>query len=251
VPQSADHLEAVTMEPKLAVVPGAAAETLARAAQRRSILVFAALGVLSGVLCYFVGKHAIPELLRFSFWPLGSHSGAAPIVPGVIFGILVAGCCRRFGSKDWLALVVAVLVTTAAWILAYDLTVQTDSHLGDFHQLSDLIAALRQGPDVAPSTDPGIVLPGVHGTTGKLPFSDAISFGVGGLVGGLGTCLAVALANPRFRRPGALMLTLLVATALGAIEKVYDLMGEAGLLALFVVWQSAVIASIARGLTKP
>ena len=40
------------------------------------------------------------------------------------------------------------------------------------------------------------------------------------------------------------MLTLLVATALGAIEKVYDLMGEAGLLALFVVWQSAVIASI-------
>jgi hypothetical protein len=70
------------------------------------------------------------------------------------------------------------------------------------------------------------------------------------LVGGLGTCFAVALANPRFRRPGVWLLTVLIATALGAIEKVYDLLGDDGLLAMFVLWQAAVIASIAWALGR-
>jgi hypothetical protein len=241
------------MEPKVAAGTGAAAVTLARPSQRRSILVFAALGVLTGVLSYLAGKYAGAEVLRFSFWPFGQRTGAAPILPGVMFGLLVAACCRAFGSRDRLLLVVAVLMTSAAWIVAWDLTVKADSRLGNYHELSDLFATLsgpEQGPDVAPRVD----VPAVRGSMEKLPFAGAISFGIGGLVGGFGTCLAVALAHPRFRRRescvGAWLLTLLVATALGAIEPLYDLMGEAGLLALFVLWQSGVIASIAHALGR-
>jgi hypothetical protein len=241
------------MEPKVAAGTGAAAVTLARPSQRRSILVFAALGVLTGVLSYLAGKYAGAEVLRFSFWPFGQRTGAAPILPGVMFGLLVAACCRAFGSRDRLLLVVAVLMTSAAWIVAWDLTVKADSRLGNYHELSDLFATLsgpEQGPDVAPRVD----VPAVRGSMEKLPFAGAISFGLGGLVGGSGTCLAVALAHPRFRRRescvGAWLLTLLVATALGAIEPLYDLMGEAGLLALFVLWQSGVIASIAHALGR-
>jgi hypothetical protein len=133
--------------------------------------------------------------------------------------------------------------------VACDLTVKAESRLGNYHELSDLFASLskpEQGPDVAPRVD----LPAVRGSMEKLPFAGVISFGIGGLVGGLGTCLAVALAHPRFRGPRAWLLTLLVATVLGAIEPLYDLMGEAGLLALFVLWQSGVIASIAHGLGR-
>src|ERR671927_524269 len=96
--------------------PTAAAETgagmLAAASPRRSILIFGALGVLTGVLSYLAGKYANAEVLRFSFWPFGPGTGAAPFLPGVVFGLLVGSCCRAFGSRNWLKLVVAVLVTT-------------------------------------------------------------------------------------------------------------------------------------------
>lgn len=251
--EPADHLEAVTMEPTAAAEietePDPAGRTHSGPSQGRSILAFAALGVLTGVLSWLAGKYANPEVLRFSFWPFGQATGAAPILPGVVFGLLVGSCCRAFGSRDWLKLAVALLMTTAAWIAAWDLTAKADSRLGNFHELADLFATQsnpEQGPDIAPRVD----MAAVRGSMEKLPFRNTISFGIGGLVGGFGTCLAVALANARFRRPGAWLLTLLVATILGALEPLYDLMGEAGLLALFVLWQSAVIASIARGLAR-
>jgi hypothetical protein len=229
------------MEPEVAAQPVAAAPPPASPSHHRTILIFAALGVLTGVLSYLAGKYVNADLLRFSFVPFGQRESAAPILPGVIFGLLVAGCCWRFGSRGgWLRLAEAVLVTTAAWILAYDATVRADSWFGSVRDLTDVITDLSR-PDAAP---------GAQVEVHKLPFSDAISFGTGGLVGGLGTCFAVALANPRFRRPGAWLLTVLIATALGAIEKVYDLLGDDGLLAMFVLWQAAVIASIAWALGR-
>ena len=128
------------MEPEVAAET--AAGTPAGASQRRTILVFAALGVLTGVLSYLAGKYVNVDLLRFSFVPFGQRESAAPILPGVIFGILVAGCCRRFGSRNRWLLALAVLLTTAAWILAYDLTVKTDSYVGKAHEVADLLSAL-------------------------------------------------------------------------------------------------------------
>jgi hypothetical protein len=194
--------------------------------QRRSILLFAALGMVSGALSYLAGKYASPDVLRFSLffgWGYGG-GGPAPILPGVIFGLLVAACCHRFGGKHPALLIVAVLLTTAAWILAWDATVEVDGYLEHLGE------------------------PSAMGVLTSSAFRGTASFAVGGLVGGLGTCLAVATANARFRRLEHWLLTLAVATFFGAIEQVYDLLGEAGLLALFVAWQAAVIASIARAL---
>jgi hypothetical protein len=191
--------------------------------QRRLVLLFAVLGMVSGALSYLAGKYASPDVLRFSLffgWGYGG-GGPAPILPGIIFGLLVAACSHRFGAKHPALLVVAVLLTTAAWILAWDVTVQVDGYL---EHLRDTSAA---------------------GLPTSSAFRGTVSFTVGGLVGGLGTC---PIANARFRRLEGWLLTLVVATFFGAIEQVYDLLGEVGLLALFVAWQAAVIASIARAL---
>jgi hypothetical protein len=194
--------------------------------QRRLILLFAVLGMASGALSYLAGQYASPDVLRLSLffgWGYGD-GGPAPILPGIIFGLLVAACSYRFGGKHPALLVVAVLLTTAAWILAWDVTVQVDGYL---QHLPTASAA---------------------GLLASNAFRGTISFAVGGFVGGLGTCLAVVIANARFRRLEHWLLTLTVATFFGAIEQVYDLLGDVGLLALFVAWQAAVIASIARAL---
>jgi hypothetical protein len=189
--------------------------------QGRDILIFAALGVVSGTLSFIAGKHSQLPFLHLSFFPYDAYRGSAPILPGVIFGLLVAGCAHHFGSRDRLRLLLAVLLTTAAWVLAFDLTSQADFYLG-MQVTSDA--------------------------------RGAITCGIGGFVGGLGTCIAVAIANPKFRRLEAWLLTVLVATLFGAIEKVYEqfaeLFDDAALYALFVAWQAAVIAAVARGLGR-
>jgi hypothetical protein len=206
---------------------------------RRDILVFAALGVASGLISWLAGNVLSPDWLRFSFIPFGWHSSAAPVVPGLVFGVLVAACCRHYGTKDWWAQLGAVLVTTAAWIYAFDLTVLADGRIGDLRQISDIIDELRGGS-------------GGHGGGGQggkngFVLGAAVSFGLGGLVGGFGTALAAA----RFRRASAWVLTVVVATVLGAIENLYGLVGgDAALMALFMCWQAGVIATLAHGLSQ-
>jgi len=65
----------------------------------------------------------------------------------------------------------------------------------------------------------------------------------GGAVGGLFVALAVSLANSRFWRIKTWAVTILIAAAAGAL-----LVTDNGLL-LFVIWQSAVLASISYGLS--
>src|SRR5262245_42931558 len=86
--------------------------------QRRLILLFAVLGMASGALSYLAGQYANPDVLRLSFFSGWGYSdgGPAPILPGIIFGLLVAACSYWFGGKHPVLLVVAVLLTTAAWI---------------------------------------------------------------------------------------------------------------------------------------
>jgi hypothetical protein len=210
-----------------------------KVSSRRDILVFAALGVASGLISWLSGQYLNQDWLRFSFIPFGWHSSAAPLAPGLVFGVLVAACCRHYGTKDRLALVGAVLVTAAAWIYAFDLTVLADGRIGDLRKISEIIDALRGGSGGHAGGGQGFVL----GT--------AVSFGLGGLVGGFGTALAAALVNPRFRRPAAWVLTLAAGTVFGAIENVYSLLGgDAALMALFMCWQAAVIATVAHGLSQ-
>jgi hypothetical protein len=204
---------------KVVAAAAVEAEKPIDAADHRDILVFAALGIISGILSFVSARYI--DFYHFSFFPTAAYRASAPILPGIIFGLLVAGCARHFAGKDRLSLLLAALVTAAAWILAFDLASQADFSLG---------------PQVTSEA------------------RGAISCGIGGLVGGLGTCVAVALANPRFRRLEACLLTVLVATLFGAIERVYELFSglfdDAALFALFVAWQAAVITSIAHGLRR-
>jgi hypothetical protein len=174
----------------------------------RAVLAFAALGAVSGVLSWLAGKYVHLDVLR----PPAGRSLTPPIQPGIVFGLLVAGCCRWFAPVHPLRLAGAVLVTTIAWIAAWTAT----------------LAAGAQLP-LAPN-----------------PFGEPLDFGIGGLTGGLGTCFAVALAAPAFRRPSRWLLTLVAAVAFGALTPLYSAIGgENGTLAMFVLWQAAVTAAIA------
>jgi len=173
----------------------------------RVVLAFAALGAVSGVLSWLAGKYLQLDVLR----PSG-RSLAPPIQPGIVFGLLVAGCCRWFVPVRPLRLAGAVLVTMMAWIAAFTAT----------------LAAGAQ-----------IHLPAE-------PFGEPFDFAIGGLTGGLGTCFAVALAVPAFRRPSRWLLTLVAAVGFGALTPLYSAIGgENGTLAMFVLWQAAVTAAIA------
>jgi hypothetical protein len=153
---------------------------------------------------------------------------------------------RHYGSKRWHLLAQAVVLTTVAWIAAYDVTIKADSTIGDLRMTSDTIAVLSQPGGGSAAT----LRERWRDLLPQVRLGGPISFALGGLVGGFGTALAVAIANARFRRGGDWLLTLAVATFFGAIEKLYDVLGDAGMLAMFVAWQTAVIASIARGLAR-
>jgi hypothetical protein len=237
------------VEPAVAsatVVPAAAPP--AGASPWRAILIFAALGAISGVLSYLLGTSLDFKFLHFSFIPFGPYESAAPIVPGVVFGVLIAACCWWFGSKSPVLLVLAVLVTTAAWILAYDSTVKADAQFGQQHREWELFRSLqidqRQG-EATPVTPPAA------SRALDPALGQSLSFAIGGLIGGLGTCLAVALALPRFRRPAAWIVPVLLATIVGAVEPMLDIIRDGGLLALFVLWQAAVMAAIGHALAQP
>jgi hypothetical protein len=97
---------------------------------RRRLTSFAIAGVASGVLTFFAAKY-IPFRFSFVMTPLRFDAGA-PIMSGVVFGILVASCNWVFGLRDKIMLVALVVFTTIAWVLAYDLTMDSYQELQGF-----------------------------------------------------------------------------------------------------------------------
>jgi hypothetical protein len=180
----------------------------------RIVLAFAALGAVSGVLSWLASQYVQVETLRM---PFSSRLVAGPLHPGIVFGIFVAGGCWWFGRAKphkllALKLFGVVAITTAAWIAAW-------------------IAVLAAGArlDFVPQA-----------------LGEPVCFALGGLTGALGTCLAVALAAPAFRRPSRWLLTLVAATLAGGFTPLYSWLHAFGTLALFVLWQAAVMAAIAH-----
>jgi hypothetical protein len=80
------------------------------------------------------------------------------------------------------------------------------------------------------------------------PYGAAMSGIVGGFVRGFVTVFGVSVATPRFRRPEAWMTTISIATLLGILLETVRLGEIMGFLALFTIWQAAVIAFIDRGM---
>ena len=76
---------------------------------------------------------------------------------------------------------------------------------------------------------------------------------IGGLIGGVGTLLGVAIVNVRMRRPETFLPIATVAVLLGMILQaafLSDPYGMIGYFLLFVCWQSMVAAAIARALSS-
>src|SRR5262249_40121463 len=141
-------LEAITM---VQTDSNAAAAKPVAASPERAMLVFAGWGILSGIACYFAVKYLIDiKVLRLSFYPFGQHEGAAPIPPGIIFGLVIADCVRHFGVRSWLIFLLVVLVTTAAWIAAYDVTVWADMQIGKYRDAIDTLDTLSRTAEPQP-----------------------------------------------------------------------------------------------------
>jgi hypothetical protein len=227
-------------------------------------------GAGTGVLSYLSITYA-PAFLRFSFLdgPVArtvpdlsgqqaNNATAVTIVPGIIFGALVAFANWKFGLRDKFRLAVIVLFTTASWTLATNTTVLTYLQIDKYasapgtpHQKDgDTGAGANSGhtngtsdADAKSSTGPDWL------TRHHIPFGAALSGLVGGCIGGFGTLLGVGIVNGRMRRIEKLLPILIAATVIGSLVEFVDYSdpyATVGLILLFFCWQAAVAGMIAR-----
>jgi hypothetical protein len=172
---------------------------------------FAGLAALSAFLCYLSVLFA-PDLVSFSF----ARKSGVSILPGIIFGTLVAFCNHVFGGRGILRSALVVGLTTLGWVAAVDATVLTvDALSGSSQATQYLIGGL-----------------------------------IGGGVGGALTLLGVAMTNRSYRRFEACAVSWAAATLAGATLGLLDLKEESDFLILFAVWQIAVIVALVRGFPR-
>ncbi|WP_375787696.1 toll/interleukin-1 receptor domain-containing protein [Bradyrhizobium sp. Pha-3] len=245
------YLKAVTiLEPQ----GSAAAETRAAvdrmlAAERaqsggRYSLPFAVLALFSVVGSYITVRYAT-SVLQYSFVDSGP-TGGVTILPGVIFGLVIATCNFIFGVKDRFQLALVVAVTAAAWIAAYDASSVTLQSLGQYSKAVATAAADTSTADTA--TTPAAE---ARDTLGNNPFMGYVIGCVGGAVGGGITILGVLLTNPGFRRLDSVVVNWIAAIAAGAVYgAIVKFPDWLAWLVLFGVWQPIFILAMARGFPR-
>lgn len=186
---------------------------------QRAALFLAALGVVSALLSNFVTY--VPNTDNFP------TLGGAPLLPAVYFGLVLCLGVFLWEKKGLLDLAVVLAGVAIAWILAWRTAISVD----------DFLNHLRAGD---------ITIPGGS----KFPYAFAIAGLVAGLVGSLGTVIAVSLASPDFREHSDWLRTIALGTIAGALMHFGDL-PNGTFLPLFIVWQGAVAASVGYGLVIP
>jgi hypothetical protein len=246
-----NYLKAVTLlepEGNIAAETAAAVDRVRDPTRTRTILAFALLGVVTGLLTFLVYRYPFkPLMFSFGITPDKFDRPTTPL-PGLIFGFLVAAAAYWYGTRDRMLLLVTLGFTVLAWILAFESTVVT------YDQLEQFTKPASASRDAEPaSTD------SEEGTDSEpdkklkeedrhIPYLTGMSGVVGGLVGGFVTVFGVSVANRRFRRLESWVTTIAVATVLGTLLEAARFGENFGLLTLFVVWQAAVIALIASRL---
>jgi hypothetical protein len=181
----------------------------------KAALFLAALAVASALLTNFVtfvpGTDNFPSL------------GGGPLLPGIYFGLVICLGIFLWEERRPLELLVVLVGVVIAWILAYRTAISVSDFLNQFRD----------------------------GDSRQFSYIFAITGLVSGLVGSLGTVIAVSLASPDFREHSDWLRTIAIGIVTGALLH----FGDAPLgsfLPLFIVWQAAVAASVAYGLvTKP
>jgi hypothetical protein len=229
---------------------------------RLLMLILSMMALVSAIGSYLANNYS-PQTLGFSF--IGADV-KAPVLPGVIFGVVVAICSAIYGLRDRFQLGLVILVTTAAWIAAFDMSSATD---GLLHQYSKTVvsdngaAAARDSSasdaspgSTAPDTPPPAEGSGADtATPANTPPSPAavlylsnnpLAVGfvgiVGGAVGGAITILGLLITSPLFRRLDSVLVCWATATVAAAVLGIVQ-----NFFVLFAVWQIAVILTIARG----
>lgn len=200
---------------------------------RAPALWMAGLGVISGVLSDLSLSLRVPH-------PLGLIE--APIYPGLIFGFAIALGLYLFGKTGLWGALLALLITVIAWVAAFrgciliydafavDLTADYSSSPLEENGSIDREAALR-----------------IKDAAGSNLFALTAGLIAGGAIGAGGTALGAAIVVPS-RRPDAWLLAMFVgavcAVALFAIDTLIGAPPGYEFLALFVIWQAAVAASV-------
>ena len=184
----------------------------------RRVILLAALSVVSALLTQFAGID--PWKFLQVTWLHGSDL-AAPILPGIYFGAVLAVGLYAWKRKNLFVVSTTLVSTAIAWILAWESAFRVISHLNDFRKSA---------------TEPlaGADMP---------PFAFFLFAGiVGGFVGGFLTLIGISSATPDFRTINNWSRTLLVASLAGTL-----LAFNTNWSPLFIVWQTSVAASIAFG----
>lgn len=166
----------------------------------------------------------LSALLSFYFPGTGLQVGlvaekSASIMPAIYFAPVVCLGLYLWGQPRSAGLVLVFAATAAAWIAAYE-------------------AAAAIYPALAETQ---------WGRSGLVP-AWVVAGLAGGFVGSLVTVSGILLAHRGPRNPAAWIRTILLGTATGALLSNQFAL-ETGL--LFIVWQSAVAASIAHALVAP
>jgi hypothetical protein len=249
-----NYLKAVTvLEPEgnIAAETAAAVDQLHEQSRSRSTLVFGLLGFVTGALSYFTFRYPLPHT-TFSFL-LRRPGDATTVLPGIIFGFLVAVCVHRYGVRERFLFLVTFMFTVIAWILAYDSTFLAYSTLLGYKKnvSTSQSVSTSQGGVEPPETSAGEATQESAPPPSRvedIPYLGAMSGIVGGFVGGFVTIFGISVATSRYRQIEPWMTTIAVSTVLGMLVETIRF-GPIGYFVLFTIWQAAVIAFISRGLT--
>src|SRR5262249_50519643 len=193
---------------------------------RSPLLLFAALAAVSAFLCYLSITLA-RETLAFSF----VSSDKVTIIPGLIFGTVVAACSRWFETRSVLQLALIIALTTVGWIAAVDAAMMTIDPVSDYQKAIF-------GP-----------LPFLENDDGDSRIAPYMGGLAGGAVGGAFTILGLSIGGQSIRRLGAWAWAWGNATLAGAAVGLLAFRYDRSYLVLFLVWQIAVIIAIVRGLS--
>jgi hypothetical protein len=167
---------------------------------RRPALWMALLGVISGIISTYAPNYTEDIAVL-----------DVPVLPGIIFGLVIAYGIFRWGKANWIGALLALVFIAITWVSAvrgfYGITDdgQSDLYAGAF---------------------------------------------VAGAIGAAGTMLGGALTVKTLRRPSSWILTILAGAIAGMLVVPLAQSSDTNFLLLFIVWQAAVAVCVGYALTN-